>query len=168
MTDDYFQCSKGHISKRISKLTRITVFFFCRSPHGASHLCKVYKYVTETVIFSVQRPVTQKKIKPDIWFLRSTCHLILLFIFARLQENLWNHFQVIKGHKCMTGIFIYNVQRAVTPKESNLELSCLCSAHHIIVIYICIKLQENVSKSFQVTERTHLLQKSLFSMFKGP
>ena len=70
---------------------------FCKSPHGASHWCKVYKNITETVIiiiifffffFNVQRPITQKVIKPDIWFVSSTCHFILLYIFARLQENL--------------------------------------------------------------------------------
>ena len=68
----------------------------------------------------------------------------------------------------MTGITIYIVQRAVTPKAGNLELWFLCSAHNIMVIYICIKFQENISNSFQVTEQTHILQKSLFSMFKGP
>ena len=68
----------------------------------------------------------------------------------------------------MTGITIYNVQRVVTPKAGNLELWFLCSAHHIMMIYICIKFQENVSNSFQVTEQTHILQKPLFSMFKEP
>ena len=68
----------------------------------------------------------------------------------------------------MTGITIYNVQRAVTPKAGNLVLWFLCSAHHIMVIYICIKFQANISNGFQETERTHILQKSLFSMFKGP
>ena len=68
----------------------------------------------------------------------------------------------------MTAITIDNVQRAVTPKASNSELLFLCSAHHIMVIYICIKFQENISNCFQVKKRTHILQKSLFSMFKGP
>ena len=68
----------------------------------------------------------------------------------------------------MTGITIYNVQRLVTPKAGNSELWFLWSAHHIMVIYIGIMFQENTSHSFQVTERTHILQKSLFSMFKGP
>ena len=59
----------------------------------------------------------------------------------------------------MTRITIYNVQRAVTPKAGNLELQFLCSAHHIIMIYICIKFRENISNGFQVTERIHILQK---------
>ena len=51
----------------------------------------------------------------------------------------------------MTEITIYNVQRAVNPKAGNSELWFLCSAHHIMVIYICINFQENISNSFQVT-----------------
>ena len=36
-----------------------------QSPHGASHSCKVYKYITETVIFNVQRPITQQELSHD-------------------------------------------------------------------------------------------------------
>ena len=61
----------------------------------------------------------------------------------------------------MTEITIYNVHRTVNPKAGNSEVWFLCSAHHIMVTYICIKVQENISNSFQVTERTHILQKSL-------
>ena len=67
----------------------------------------------------------------------------------------------------MTGNTIYNVQMAAAPKAGNYELWFLCSAHHILVIYICIKFQENISNSFQVTEQTHILQKSLFKYSKG-
>ena len=67
----------------------------------------------------------------------------------------------------MTEITSYNVQRVVTPKAGNSELWFLYSAHRIMVIHICIKFQENTSNSFQITEWTHILQKSLFSMFKG-
>ena len=62
----------------------------------------------------------------------------------------------------MTGITIYNVQRAVAPKAGNSEIWFLCSAHHISDDI------QNIPNSFQVTERTHILQKSLFTMFKGP
>ena len=64
------------------------VLIFCRSPHGALHACKIYKFTKETVIFNAQRPITQQVIKPDLWFFCSTYHLILLYIFARLQGNL--------------------------------------------------------------------------------
>ena len=67
----------------------------------------------------------------------------------------------------MTGITIYNVQRVVTPEAGNSELWFLCSAYHIMVIYICIKFQEISQTVFKLQSR-HILQKSLFSMFKGP
>ena len=67
----------------------------------------------------------------------------------------------------MTGITIYNVQRVVTPNTDNSELWFLCSAHHIMVIHICMKFQENISNSFQVTERIHIVQKWLVQSSKG-
>ena len=66
----------------------------------------------------------------------------------------------------MTGIT--QCPKGVTPKAGNSELWFLWSAQHIMVIYICIKFQENILNSFQVTERTYILQKSLSSMVKGP
>ena len=65
--------------------------------------------------------------------------------------------KLLKGHKYMTGITIYNVQMAVLQKACNSELWFLCSAHHIMVIYICIMFQGNISNSFQVTEITIFL-----------
>ena len=67
----------------------------------------------------------------------------------------------------MTGITVCKVQGAVTPKAGNSELWFFWPAHHVMVISICIMFQENIYNSFQITERTHILQKSLFSMFKG-
>ena len=56
----------------------------------------------------------------------------------------------------MTGITMYNAVKAVTRKAGNSELWFLSSAQHFMVIYICIKVQENISNSFQVTEQTHI------------
>ena len=50
----------------------------------------------------------------------------------------------------MTWITINNVQRAVTPKTGNSALWLLCFAHFIMVVYICIKLQETISNSFKL------------------
>ena len=88
--------------------------------------------------------------------------------FLRFQENPWNIFKLQKGHKYMTGITIYNVQRVVTSNTDNSELWFLCTAHHIMVIHICKKFQENISNSFQVTERIHILQKWLVQRAKTP
>ena len=49
----------------------------------------------------------------------------------------------------MTGITFYNVQRAVTPKAGKSELWFLCSAHHIMVIYIdLLKVSRKYLKQF--------------------
>ena len=67
----------------------------------------------------------------------------------------------------MTWTTIDNVQRVVTPKAGKSELQFLNFANCIIVIYICIKFQENISNICQVTEDTNTLQKSLFQSSKG-
>ena len=80
---------------------------------------------------------------------------MLLYIFARLHENLLNHLQVIE----MIGITIYNVQRAVTPKAGNSKLRFLCSAYHIMVICICLKFQKNIS-----TADTYITEITIFNV----
>ena len=68
----------------------------------------------------------------------------------------------------MTWITIDNVQRVVAPKAGNSELRFLCFANCIMVIYICIKLQENISNSFQVTEWTQIYYRNhYFQSSKG-
>ena len=65
-------------------------------------------------------------------------------------------------------ITIDNVQRAVTPKAGKSELRFLRFATYITVIYICIKFQENISNSFQVTEWTQIhYRKHYFQSSKG-
>ena len=60
----------------------------------------------------------------------------------------------------MTWIATDYVQRAGTPKADKSELQFLCFANCIMVINICIKFQENISNSFQVTEWTSLFFQS--------
>ena len=62
-------------------------FSFSADPLMVLHICVKFTSISMKMLFSMLKE-TQKVIKPDIWFLRSTCHLILLYIFARLQENL--------------------------------------------------------------------------------
>ena len=61
----------------------------------------------------------------------------------------------------MTWITTDNVQRAITPKAGNSELPFLCSVNCIMVIYICIKFQENIVFKLQGTQiyyRNHYFQ----------
>ena len=43
------------VSQKASK-PDLPFYFFCRSPHGASHSCKVYKNITGTVILMFKDP----------------------------------------------------------------------------------------------------------------
>ena len=77
------------------------------------------------------------------------CPFIFLQGFKEISETI---FKLYKGHIYMTWITTDNVQRAETPKAGKPELRFLCFANCIMVIYICIKFQENISNSFQVQE----------------
>ena len=52
----------------------------------------------------------------------------------------------------------FNVQRAITPKVIKPDLWFICSAHRLIVLYICVKFGENISDGFRVMERTQMIK----------
>ena len=58
------------------------------------------------------------------------------------------------GHEYVVKLPFFNVQRAITPKKCNPELRSLRSAHRLILLNICVKLHENISNGFHVTEQT--------------
>ena len=62
----------------------------------------------------------------------------------------------------MTCITTDNIQRAVTPKAGYSELQFLSFANCFIVIYSCIKFQENILNSFQVTEWTEIYYRNYY------
>ena len=57
---------------------------------------------------------------------------------------------------CSLHGLVDDVQRVVTQKTVNSELWFLCFANCIMVRQICIKFQENISNSVQVTEWTQI------------
>ena len=63
-------------------------------------------------------------------------------------------FKLQNGHEYMTEITIYNVHWATTQKIGKPELWSICSAHHLMVLYISVKFHDHNSNSFQVTEWT--------------
>ena len=68
----------------------------------------------------------------------------------------------------MTWITISKLQKAVTPKVGKSELWFLCFANCTIVIYVCIKFQENISNSFHVIEWTQIYNRNhYFQSSKG-
>ena len=52
---------------------------------------------------------------------------------------------------------MHKVQREITPKVYKAELPFLHSAHHLMLIDICIKFREYSLSDFQVIERTRFL-----------
>ena len=50
----------------------------------------------------------------------------------------------------------FNVQRAITPKVGKPELRFMCSAHCIMMFYICVKNRENIVKGIRVMEPTQV------------
>ena len=49
---------------------------------------------------------------------------------------------------------IFNVQRAITPNIGKPDLWVLCSACHLIMLYICVKFQENITNGISGMEQT--------------
>ena len=91
--NDYFQyllCSKGGNYR--SGLTRATVLVFCTSSHCDLHLWEIswkylkkafnlqsgHKYMVKMAMFNVQRAVTPKVGKPDLWSMSSAYCLMEL------------------------------------------------------------------------------------------
>ena len=47
-------------------------------------------------IVKVQREITTKLYRQELWFLCSACHLMMLYISKKFHENIFNGFQVIE------------------------------------------------------------------------
>ena len=64
-------------------------------------------------------------------------------------------FKLPSGHKYIIEITIFEVQRAITLKESQAELF-LCSAPFLMMLYIYLKFHQHIWNGFQLTERTRV------------
>ena len=53
------------------------------------------------------------------------------------------------GHEYIVEMAMFNVQRAINPKVSKLELWFMCSAHRLMVLYIAVKFREKFLKRYQ-------------------
>ena len=49
---------------------------------------------------------------------------------------------------------MFTVQRAISPKVGRPALWFMCSARRLMVLYICVKLRENITNGIRVMERT--------------
>ena len=86
------------------------------------------------------------------------CPFTFLQGFKKISETI---FKLQKGHKYMTWIIIDNIQRVVTPKAGNSVMVLVCAN--------CIMVLRKYFEQFSdYRVDTNILQKSLFSKFKGP
>ena len=82
---------------------------------------------------------------------------MVIYICIKFQENISTVFKLQSGHKYITEISIFKVQRAVSPKVGLQELLFLCSAPLLMMFCICVKFHLNIWNSFQLTERTQYI-----------
>ena len=79
---------------------------------------------------------------------------MLVNICIKFHEGILNVFLVIERTQPYRKIYYFQFQRAVTPKIHNPELQFLRSARRLMLLYICVKFNENISNGFRVTEQT--------------
>ena len=70
------------------------------------------------------------------------------YIYTKFRENISKDLRVIERTRFPHN----NFQRGMIPSKIQVELRYLFSAHSLIVICICTKFCENISKAFRVTE----------------
>ena len=86
-------------------------------------------------------------------------HPLMVYICEKFHENISNSFQLTdlqSGHEYMLEMTLFNVQRAITPEVGKLELWFMCSAHRLMVFYICVKFHEIIKNCIRVMERTRV------------
>ena len=65
---------------------------------------------------------------------------MMLYICVKLHENITNGIRVMERNEYMVEMAMFNVRRVITPKVDKSELRFMCSAHCLMVLYVCVKL----------------------------
>ena len=128
----------------------LIVLYNCMKFHLNSFIgCQVTEQ-TQNSIANDQREITPKIYKAELWFLRMTHCLIVLYYCLKFHLNSFNDCQLTER----TRKSIANDQWEITPKISKAELWFLCMTHCLIVLYNCMKFHLNSFNGCQVTEQT--------------
>ena len=143
------------------KISKAELWFLCMT-HGLIVLYNCMNFhlnsfngcqltdLTQNCIANDQREISPKISKAELWFLRMTHGLIVLYNCMNFHLNSFNGCQLTER----TQNCIANDQREITPKISKAELWFLCMTHCLIVLNKCMKFQPNSFNSVQLTERT--------------
>ena len=70
-----------------------------------SELRSGHKYIPEMAMFNIQKAITPKVGKPELWFMHSAHCLLVLYIAGKFCEKVSNGIRVMeqtKNHKALT------------------------------------------------------------------
>ena len=70
---------------------------------------------------------------------------MVLYICKKFRHYISNCFQLTEQTRVYGRNAMFTVQRPITIKVSKPGLQFMCSVHHLIVLYICVKFHENIS-----------------------
>ena len=105
------------------------------------------------LIFNVQRAITLKVGKPELWFTCSASRLLVCYIYVKFCENM----ERTRVHSKKMAIFnIYYVQRAAKNRLTRITFFFLFCTCCLMVGYICEKFHDNISNAFHNTKRTRV------------
>ena len=94
---------------------------------GRQHFTTIFKILVRTLtIYNVQRALTPKVCKQELWFLCSACWLMVWYLCVKIYENISNLFKLQGGHEHKTEIIIYNVQMISLSRNTRVMVLVFC------------------------------------------
>ena len=107
-----------------------------------------HEYMVEMAMFYDQMAITPKvtRVKVHVFCTSSHSALHLCEVFLTISQSV---FYLQSRHEYMVEMALFNVRRAITPKVGKPELPFMCFAHHLVVLYICVKFGDNISDSIE-------------------
>ena len=90
--------------------------------------------MVEMATFNVQRAITPKVGKPELWFICSASRLIVLYIFVKFRENILKSFQLTERTRVHGRNGYVQCPKSNNSNVGKPELWFMCSACHLMVI----------------------------------
>ena len=81
---------------------------------------------------------------------------MVLYICERFHENILNSFQLTERTGVHGEIDYVQCSKGNNSKSRQSELRFMCSASHLIMLYICVKFRENVTNGIRLMEQTQV------------
>ena len=105
-------------------------------------------------MFNIKRAITPKVGKPELGFMCSAHCLIVLYICVKFRENITNGIRVMEQTQIHGRNGYVQLSKGNNSKSRQPDLWFMCSAHHLMVLYIAVKFHKNITKDIRVMERT--------------